>query len=75
MKTPITGAARRAPQERLASVGVRGKLARIVMDRWKVHEPEERRLDAMSHWRDPIERLSVHHGRRRTLIDDNPSSG
>ncbi len=32
-------------------------------------------LDAMLHWRDPVERLRTLRRRRRTLIDDNPCSG
>jgi hypothetical protein len=32
-------------------------------------------LDDMRHWRDPVERLRTLRRRRRTLIDDNPSSG
>jgi len=32
-------------------------------------------LDEMLHWRDPVERLRTLRRRRRTLIDDNPSSG
>ena len=32
-------------------------------------------LEAMLHWRDPVERLRVLRRRRKTLIDDNPSSG
>jgi hypothetical protein len=31
-------------------------------------------LEAMLHWRDPVERLRVLRRRRKTLIDDNPSS-
>jgi len=38
-------------------------------------DEEERSLAAMSHWRDPIERLRTHHRQRRTLVDDNPASG
>ena len=32
-------------------------------------------LDEMLHWRDPVERCRTLRRRRRTLIDDNPSSG
>ncbi len=31
-------------------------------------------LEAMLHWRDPVERLRALRRRRKTLIDDNPSS-
>lgn len=31
-------------------------------------------LEAMLHWRDPVERLRVLRRRRKTLLDDNPSS-
>jgi len=31
-------------------------------------------LEAMMHWRDPVERLRIHRCRRKTLINDNPSS-
>ena len=42
----------------------------LLLDRTR----HEHALDAMLHWRDPVERLwSVR--RRRTLIDDNPCSG
>ena len=38
-------------------------------------EPEERLLEAMLHWRDPVERLRRLRCQRRSLLDDNPSSG
>jgi hypothetical protein len=39
------------------------------------NEQEERCLDAMSHWRDPVERLRTRRRRHHTLVDDNPASG
>jgi hypothetical protein len=35
----------------------------------------EHPLDAMLHWRDPAERLRSLRCRRKSLLDDNPSSG
>ena len=42
---------------------------------WQEFDEEERGLEVMSHWRDPIERLRSERRRRHTLIDDNPASG
>jgi hypothetical protein len=38
-------------------------------------EEAERRLELMSHWRDPLEAQKIQRCHRRSLIDDNPSSG
>jgi hypothetical protein len=73
LKNPIAGP--RAPQERLASILVQTRLARIVSMRGEEEELEEHCLDAMLHWRDPVERLRALRHRHRTLLDDNPSSG
>ena len=50
-------------------------LTRVRVYRLTVVEPEERPLEAMLHWRDPIERLQRLRSQRRSLLDDNPSSG
>jgi hypothetical protein len=39
------------------------------------HNGIEDALEAMLHWRDPVERLRFVRCRRRSLIDDNPCSG
>jgi len=58
-------------------------LARVREQHWKESEEGElllngrgraHALDAMLHWRDPVERLRTLRRRRRTLIDDNPCS-
>jgi hypothetical protein len=61
----------RAPPERRVSA----ILARIAEHRGEEIGEEERCLDAMLHWRDPIERLRTRRRPRRTLVDDNPASG
>jgi hypothetical protein len=38
-------------------------------------DQEEHGLDAMLHWRDPVERTRTLRSHHRTLVDDNPSSG
>ena len=50
-------------------------LERIGVRRWKEIEGEERCLEAMLHWRDPIVRVRLLRRHHRTLLDDNPSSG
>jgi hypothetical protein len=41
-----------------------------------VHTREgEHPLEAMVHWHDPAERLRTLRCRRKSLLDDNPSSG
>ena len=35
----------------------------------------EHSLDAMLHWRDPAQRLKTLRRLRKSLLDDNPSSG
>jgi len=52
----------------------------VILTRAREHrltevEPEERPLEAMLHWRDPVERLRRLRCQRRSLLDDNPSSG
>ena len=58
-----------------------------VLLRWRKPEREEceelllngkarmHAFDEMRHWRDPVERLRTRRRRRRTLINDNPTSG
>lgn len=41
----------------------------------EIEQDEERCLEAMLHWHDPVERLKTLRGRRHTLVDDNPASG
>jgi hypothetical protein len=64
-------------------------LARVRKQHWRGREQEWKEsdelllngrgrmhaLDEMRHWRDPAQRLRTVRRRRRTLIDDNPSSG
>jgi hypothetical protein len=71
LKLAIIADRPRAPPERRVSA----ILARIREHRGEEIDEEQRSLDAMSHWRDPIERLRTHHRQRRTLVDDNPASG
>ena len=40
-----------------------------------IEQEEERCLEAMLHWRDPVQRLRMLRCRRHTLVDDNPASG
>jgi hypothetical protein len=70
LKLAIIADRPRAPPEPRVSV----ILARIREHRGEEIE-EERCLDGMLHWRDPIERLRTHRRQRRTLVDDNPASG
>jgi hypothetical protein len=58
----------RAPPERRIR-------AQMTEPRGEEIDEEERCLDGMLHWRDPIERLRTHRRQRRTLVDDNPASG
>jgi hypothetical protein len=41
----------------------------------EVEQEEERCLEGMLHWHDPVERLRTLRCRRRALVDDNPASG
>jgi len=41
----------------------------------EIEYDEARSLEAMLHWRDPVERLRTLRRRSRTLVDDNPASG
>jgi hypothetical protein len=43
----------------------------------EVEQDEERFLEAMLHWHDPVERLRAFRCRchTHTLVDDNPASG
>jgi hypothetical protein len=54
---------------------VTAALAGITEHRGEEIDEEKRCLDAMLHWRDPIERLRTRRRPRRTLVDDNPASG
>jgi hypothetical protein len=54
---------------------------RVTEHRWteagEGHHPREGEdlLEAMLHWRDPAQRLRTLSHRRKSLLDDNPSSG
>jgi hypothetical protein len=41
----------------------------------EVEQDEERCLEAMVHWRDPVAKLRTLRCRGHTLVDDNPASG
>ena len=41
----------------------------------EIEQDEEHCLDAMLHWRDPVERLKLLRHRSHALVDDNPTSG
>jgi hypothetical protein len=41
----------------------------------ELEQEEERCLEAMLHWHDPVERSRTLRCRRHTLVDDNPTSG
>jgi hypothetical protein len=41
----------------------------------ELEQDEERCLEAMIHWRDPVERSRTLRCRSHTLVDDNPASG
>jgi hypothetical protein len=52
-------------------------LARVQLDNghWRQVEENERSLEAMAHWRDPLEKQRIPRCRRHSLLDDNPTSG
>jgi hypothetical protein len=41
----------------------------------EIEQDEEHCLEAMRHWRSPVERSRALRCKRRALVDDNPSSG
>ena len=41
----------------------------------EIEQDEEHCLDAMLHWRDPVERSRILRSRRHALVDDNPICG
>ena len=71
LRLPSIGHRPRAPPEWRVSVII----ARIREYRGQQVDEEERCLEAMLHWREPVERLLTHRPRRHTLVDDNPASG
>ena len=84
LRSEVTGHRPRAPpQWRVILARVREQHWRVREQDWKESEEGElllngkgaHTLDAMLHWRDPVERLRTLRRRRRTLIDDNPCSG
>ena len=71
LKLPKVGdRSRAAPEWRFTVI-----LAQIREYRGQAIVEEERCLEAMLHWRDPVERLRPRRHGRRTLVDDNPASG
>ncbi len=72
-KFTISGArSRLLPERRKANI-----LARIRQLRpMEIAQDEEQHsLEAMLHWRNPVERLRTLRRRNHTLVDDNPASG
>ena len=71
---------RGAPEWRVVLTRIREQHSRQIEEK-KIGQAEQWRngidhtLEEMVHWRDPVERLRVLRRRRKTLIDDNPSSG
>jgi len=65
-KLTITGPKPRSPADWV--------LARVRKHRMMDMDEEGHGLEAMLHWRDPVERLRKMR-RRHTLVDDNPASG
>jgi len=53
------------------SVFVRRRPLRLT----EVEQDEERCLDSMLHWHDPLQKARTLRCRRHTLVDDNPASG
>lgn len=41
----------------------------------EIEQEEERCLEGMLHWHDPVERVRTLRCRQRALVDDNPASG
>ncbi len=62
---------RTQPSWRKIDAFARLKLHRLT----EVEQDEERCLQAMLHWRDPVERSRILRCRRHALIEDNPTSG
>ena len=86
LRSQVTGHRPRAPpQRRVILARVRElQYSRVREQDWKESDEAELLLngrdrmhafDEMLHWRDPVERLRTLRRKRRTLIDDNPSSG
>ncbi len=71
LKLPSIGHRSRGPPE----WRVNAILARIREYRGQEIVEEERGLEAMSHWRDPVKRLRPRRHGCHTLVDDNPASG
>jgi hypothetical protein len=69
--TTIGARPRRPPERRKANILARIRGLRLT----EVERDEEQALEAMLHWRDPVERLRTLRRRNHTLVDDNPASG
>lgn len=69
--TMIGAKPRPPPERRKANILARIRQLRVA----EIEHDEERPLEAMLHWRDPIERLRTLRRRSHTLVDDNPASG
>jgi hypothetical protein len=71
MFTIVSYMPRPPPEWRKVNIFARMRPLRLT----EVEQDEERCLDAMLHWRDPVERLRTLRRRSHTLADDNPASG
>jgi len=69
--TTIGARPRRPLERRKANILSRIRGLRLT----EVERDEEQSLEAMLHWRDPVERLRTLRRRNHTLVDDNPASG
>ena len=71
MFTIVSYMPRPPPEWRKVNIIARMRPLRLT----EVEQDEERCLEAMLHWHDPIERLRALRSRGHTLVDDNPASG
>lgn len=75
LRTAMNGPKSRAPPQWRVIV------TRITQYCWTEIDPgvdlreDEHPLEAMLHWRDPVQRRRIIRYRRTSLLDDNPSSG
>jgi hypothetical protein len=72
MFTIIAHGASRLPLFGRTDTLLRARLLRLT----EIEQDEERCLEAMLHWRDPVERRkALRRSHTHTLVDDNPASG
>jgi hypothetical protein len=72
LKFRTTGGQPQSPPEWLkANILARIRPLRLT----EIKQDEAQSLEAMLHWRDPVERLRTLRRRNHTLVDDNPASG